>query len=908
MWMRVLALLSLRLCWAGTASAHGFAERYDLPVPLWLYVTGAAAAVAFSFLVVGVFVRSPRSVHTYPRLNLLRWPVGRLLAHPRLLFCVRLVSVMVFVLLVLTGLLGNQHPQRNLTPTLVWVVWWVGLAYVSALGGNLWAIINPWNTLFAWAEALYSRLKPTGALSLHLPYPGALGQWPGVLLFLGFAWIELVFEGAAVPANLAILALEYTVITWVGMVLFGRAQWLRHGEAFALAFGLLARFAPTEVRVVAPSVCQTCELDCRDQDGECVNCSACWRRAAADQREWNLRPFAAGLLQSRAVSTSGMAFVLLLLATVTFDGWLATPLWGSIEQALAAVLPAPGGTRLTWIRTLGLIALPALFLGVYCLFSWGMAVVSSTRLSSTMLARAFVLSLVPIALAYHMAHYFSFLLVQGQFIIPLLSDPFGVGWDLLGTAGYRPNTGIVGARFAWFIAVLAIVVGHIMAVYLAHLIAIRTLPDYAAALRSQYPMLVLMVGYTMVSLWILAQPIVEGGGGRSTAAESLPARSVKIPGDALLPEPGSGVLREVGEGRTAAAKVTYQVLTSAFHDGSRMTVADLLYPYVLAYRWGGREASGEHTHDPYIARATALLRERLVGFKVLRVDRSEQGIGDLKITREVPVIEVYVNHAAADPAQVAALAPPWSSLPWHVVVLMEEAVQRGWAAFSAADARRREVPWLDPVRDRQLQGQLARLIEDFARQGYLPDTLQRLVTADDARQRWTALRTFFQRRGHFLVTNGPYSLAQWSEDAVVLQVFRDVSYPLGVGSYDSYAIPRRAYIARITQHAQGLEIHAEVERVEKFQRTYEIVREPLQRPASTGKKEGPPLCRYVVMGAASTVVLTGTAPYVGDGVFFVELQGRLGPGLYSVMIALYLHENYVNPEIRTIPYRVAERS
>jgi hypothetical protein len=150
-----------------------------------------------------------------------------------------------------------------------------------------------------------------------------------------------------------------------------------------------------------------------------------------------------------------------------------------------------------------------LFITVYLGFSALMAAASGNRLSISDMARAFVYSLVPIALAYHLAHFLSFLLIQGQLIIPLASDPFGFEWDLFGTADYRINIAIVNARFAWFTAVGAIVVGHIIAVYLAHTIALRTLREHQPALRSQYPMLGLMVGYTMVSLWIIAQPIVE---------------------------------------------------------------------------------------------------------------------------------------------------------------------------------------------------------------------------------------------------------------------------------------------------------------------------------------------------------------------------------------------------------------
>lgn len=343
-----------------------------------------------------------------------------------------------------------------------------------------------------------------------MPYPEVLGVWPGVILFLAFAWVELVSEGSAVPATLAFMMLGYSLITWAGMFLFGRAQWLRRGEAFALAFGLLARFAPTEVRVVGADTCEACGLGCRDRDGECIDCYECFTRADRGSRQWNVRPLAIGLSRSEVVSTSKMVFVLLLLSTVTFDGFLSTPLWATLEVTLYAILPELGGYRLVIVRTLGLVAFPALFLSVYLAFGEAMAVLSERRVSTEELARAFAFTLVPIAIAYHLAHYLSFLLVQGQLVIPLASDPFGFGWDLLGTARHQLNIGIVDPRFEWFTAVVTIVLGHIAAVYLAHLTALRALRDRAVALRSQYPMLVLMVGYTMVSLWILAQPIVRG--------------------------------------------------------------------------------------------------------------------------------------------------------------------------------------------------------------------------------------------------------------------------------------------------------------------------------------------------------------------------------------------------------------
>ncbi|MBI3326025.1 MAG: hypothetical protein HYZ81_04880, partial [Nitrospinae bacterium] len=298
-----------------------------------------------------------------------------------------------------------------------------------------------------------------------------------------------------------------------------------------------------------------------------------------------------------------------------------------------------------------------------------------------------------------------------------------------------------------------------------------------------------------------------------TTVEGGPSGGVKIPRDALIPEPGTGRLREVGEGKTAKAKVTYRVLTSAFQDGTQMAVADLLYPYIMASRWSVRKTPNRAQYDPSIEASTALLRERLVGLRVVRVEKEMKNLGELKLIQELPVIEVYVNYTSLDPQQVASLAPPWSSLPWHLLVLMEEAVNRGFVAFSGEEAKRRGVGWLDLVRDQQMRDRLASLLGDLAVQGYLPDTLKGFVTAEDARQRWAALDKFYQTRGHFLVTNGPYMLEKWSEPSVVLQVFRDLTYPLGIGSFDRYVFPPKAYISKIELRRDRLEISAEVERV-----------------------------------------------------------------------------------------------
>ena len=291
------------------------------------------------------------------------------------------------------------------------------------------------------------------------------------------------------------------------MFIYGKDAWLRHAEAFTLVFGFLSKFAPTEVRSLDESTYRECPLECLDEDEACIDCGRCFRRAPGEQREFNLRPFAAGLLRNKGISTSTAAFVVLLLSTVTYDGLTATPLWVTIHDGLSQVF---GGSAEA-VGTLGLLVFPLLFGLVYLATVWVIAQVVGRPEAVAKLARTFVYSLIPIALAYHLAHFLSFLLIQGQLAIPLASDPLGFGWDLFGTTDYQTNLRVIGARTTWLLAVAAIVVGHIISVFLAHAIALRTFKDRRVALRSQLPMLVLMVGYTMVSLWILAQPITEPG-------------------------------------------------------------------------------------------------------------------------------------------------------------------------------------------------------------------------------------------------------------------------------------------------------------------------------------------------------------------------------------------------------------
>ena len=470
-WLR-LGLTSLLLATAMSSPlyAHGFGQRYDLPVPLWLYLLGAGATVGFSFLLVVALMPARRSGDRRLQLALLSGGVvGR-----SFVLAVRVAGITLFALVVIAGLIGNQSPFKNIAPTMVWVIGWVGLSFASALIGDIWAVVNPWDSLATFVERHHQRGNPprsSSALPLSMPW---LDAWPAVILFLLFAWCELIWDGSDRPRSLALALVGYSAVTWAGMLLFGRQQWLRRGETFSIAFGLFSRFAPLEA--VA--------------DGEGTRLC--------------LRPYAAGLLSRDPASPALTCFVLLLLATVTFDGILETPNWAAL-----AVWIERRGVDSAILATLGLVGLPLAFLGIYlATIALILRLVRSSK-SVGELAGWFITTFVPIALAYDVAHNLSFLALGAQYLIPILSDPLGIGWDLFGTKLYLIDTGVVTASLMWYVAIAVIVGGHVVAVYLAHTQALRLFPDRAEALRSQTPLVVLMIAYTMMSLWILAQPITN---------------------------------------------------------------------------------------------------------------------------------------------------------------------------------------------------------------------------------------------------------------------------------------------------------------------------------------------------------------------------------------------------------------
>jgi hypothetical protein len=467
------------------AAAHGFGQRYDLPIPLAFYVVAAGATVGFSFVLVAGFFTARHGERTeYPHLLLRVRPRGlaTTLASSLRVFCAAF-----FAFIIIAGLIGDQNPFRNIIVGSVWVTGWVGISLACAFLGDIWRLIDPWNTLFASVERLFEWMGAARWLAARRTYPDWLGVWPAFCLLVVFAWMELVWSARDVPAQLARAMIAYSLLTWIGMFVFGREIWRAHGEVFSIVFGVFSCFGVFGVRRCGIAI--------------------------------ELRPPAVGLLDRRSVHPSMTALIVALLATVTFDGFLETPLWAQVDLGiLDAPADSPLWTRLNlsedqavrFGRSVGLVAFVALFNGAYHMICrLVMALTGKAGAGVDDVAGRFVWTLVPISLAYHIAHYFSFLAIGGQYMIPRLSDPLGWGSDLFGSASYQPDIGIVGPWLQWWVAVVAVVGGHVIAVALAHVTALRLYPSRSLALLSQVPMLTLMVGYTMLSLWILSQPIVE---------------------------------------------------------------------------------------------------------------------------------------------------------------------------------------------------------------------------------------------------------------------------------------------------------------------------------------------------------------------------------------------------------------
>jgi hypothetical protein len=432
------------------AAAHGLGNRGDLPLPIWMFAYGAAAALLISFAGLAVFWRSAR---------LEGRGEGRVIAGPSRLtralgILGRALGLALFLLVWAAAAFGDPATPENIAPVFVYVVFWVGLILVSGLVADVWPGLNPFDTLAALGQQVRRRLRRREVPPRHYRW----GRWPAVAGLVGFVWLELIYPDRAKPRVLAVAIAVYTAFVLAGMARWGR-RWLQEGEAFTVFFGLLGRMAPLY------------------GDGE---------------GRIRLRPPLAGLVGLQPDAAT-QALVIVGLGSTSFDGLSRTRFWADLTrdyETLQNVLVSTVG--LVW--TFSIVTL---------------AYVGAMRITARLhrrrypeLTASFAHSLVPIVFAYALAHYFSLLVFEGQSALALASDPLGNGWNLFGTAGRAINFTLISTTTIAYVQASGIVAGHVAGVVMAHDRALTVFRRQEAT-RSQYPLLAAMVGFTVGGLALL---------------------------------------------------------------------------------------------------------------------------------------------------------------------------------------------------------------------------------------------------------------------------------------------------------------------------------------------------------------------------------------------------------------------
>jgi hypothetical protein len=444
-----------------SANAHGISGQASLPVPAWLFSWAAAIVLVVSFVLLSTLWSSQR-LQAGRESKLCGWPT-------RLSIPAGAIGLALFALVVYAGYEGVPYYTANLDPTFIYVTFWVGVPVASVLLGDWFSACSPWRAFARGLRWVAARFHVHWRAPLS--YPAWLGRWPVVMGLLAFAWLELVYHDHDNTTLLASLSLAYFALMLLGMMLFGIETWSEHGDPFGGYFSLLSRLSSFDVH---------------------------------DRVLWLRKPLSG--VPSLPQESGTVALVLIVIGITTFDGASNGVVWNTLQPHVQSVFsglgfadPAPDEIA----DSLGLLLAIAVVAGFYRIGILGMRSVSP-RFDTSHLSKAFAHTLVPIGFAYVLAHYFSLLVWQGQAIGYLASNPLGHGTNYFGTANWHVNYHFIGSTGIWYIQVLALLVGHVSGLALAHDRALAIYPSPQDAVRSQYWMLVVMVGFTSLGLWLLS--------------------------------------------------------------------------------------------------------------------------------------------------------------------------------------------------------------------------------------------------------------------------------------------------------------------------------------------------------------------------------------------------------------------
>lgn len=437
------------LLWPSVSMAHGIGQVYALPVPLQYYLLGAGLAVAFSFFILAIFLNKKQELGT-----------DKIIAAPwlsNLVFIFKVVSIILLLLTVFTGILGRQNPTDNFAPVFFWIYFLLGVGILSLGIGNIWHKINPWKIITNWVHSEENKTvrKTSGVI--------------GVVLLGGLFWWELVSRVSFIPRTVGMVLAAYTILNLVMSKVY--SDWYGKGEVFSVLFGFIGKLAHFRISEDNRSLLVVNET----------------KKLGGGVTPWWVLGIAS-----------------ILLAGASFDSLKESVMWSQWVKLLGF----SSTPRIA--ETFGLILAPLFFLATYLLAMLVVKKLTRNQYPALVLAKQFIISLVPIAFGYTLAHNFSLFVVTAPQLLAIISDPFGFGWNLFGTAQYTQQNLILGAKMVWFIEIGFIVLAHIVGVIYAHVLALNIFKNPKIALKSQYPIVLLMVGYTALTLWLLSQPLVIG--------------------------------------------------------------------------------------------------------------------------------------------------------------------------------------------------------------------------------------------------------------------------------------------------------------------------------------------------------------------------------------------------------------
>lgn len=448
---------------AAPVFAHAAEQGFVLLLPTTAYITAGTLAVAATMVLL-VFLK-PFGLGAWFR------PFDTEIAMLRLQQP-QVIPVMASIclgFLILIGLAGPNDPQANLLPLTLWTVWWMAIFVIQGLFFDIWTWVNPW-------AALHRLIQPSDVGPFQIP--PVLSAWPAVIVFVAFQGFVLADAAPNDPNRLAQFAFGYSAFTFLGMTLFGRDVWLRQVECFTVLFRLIGT----------------------------MRCAVADKTLKVGLPGWQV-------FHGPKFDFSHAIFVLVVLAAGSFDGLHETFWW--LGQLGVNPLEFPGRSAMIWKTTFGLYGAIAvlilIFAGVVCV--GGLAAGDVKNQPGVTFAAAFVpfaITLLPIAIGYHFAHYFVTFLVQIQFVVANLADPLGAGWNLFGLGSTQVKVGFLAVpetvKVIWITQAGVVVMSHIIAVLLCHITAEILCTTRSSVLKLQLGLSALMVAYTIFGLWLLASP------------------------------------------------------------------------------------------------------------------------------------------------------------------------------------------------------------------------------------------------------------------------------------------------------------------------------------------------------------------------------------------------------------------